>query len=245
MATKMAHAVADKHETYRQRIDAMKKLLDMHTDALKTGKAKEKGPDAARHKLKMRGRAHQKSKVIAKDHTSPKAIQKGEKLILDTKQKSMRRLKLSAKDERIKAESEKADAAPSKLDSWMKAQVKKTAMAAKDAHHTAGAAHAAHAAPAKAHSPAHAHAAAHAAKPAAAHKGGRRTPYERLLSWAEAHGLPRKLADNPRDRSKVKHIIARMKADAEVEDIKKQFAHDDAVVGDVIHSADPGAAGAV
>ncbi len=54
LATKMAHAVSDKHETYRQarhllikvwkgliltfipqRIDAMKKLLDLHTDALK------------------------------------------------------------------------------------------------------------------------------------------------------------------------------------------------------------------
>jgi hypothetical protein len=34
----------------------------------------------------------------------------------------MKRLKLSAKDEKIKAESEKADAAPSKLDSWMKEQ---------------------------------------------------------------------------------------------------------------------------
>ena len=31
----------------------------------------------------------------------------------------------------------------------------------------------------------------------------------------------------------------------QVENIRKQFAHDDAVVGDVIHSADPGAAGAV
>jgi hypothetical protein len=49
-----------------------------------TGKSKEKGPSAADHKLKMRGRSHQK--VIAKDHTSPKAIQKGEKLILATKQ---------------------------------------------------------------------------------------------------------------------------------------------------------------
>jgi hypothetical protein len=34
----------------------------------------------------------------------------------------MKRLKLSAKDEKIKAESEKADAAPSRLDNWMKEQ---------------------------------------------------------------------------------------------------------------------------
>jgi hypothetical protein len=36
----------------------------------------------------------------------------------------MRRLKLSAKDAKIKAESEKANAAPSKLDSWMKEQAR-------------------------------------------------------------------------------------------------------------------------
>jgi len=69
--------------------------------------------------------------------------------------------------------------------------------------------------------------------------------YARLVKWAEAHGLPASLANNPAKQSKVKHIIAQMKADAEVERIRKEFAHDDASVGDVIHSADPSAASAI
>jgi len=47
--------------------------------------------------------------------------------------------------------------------------------------------------------------------------------------------------DNPKDKQKVKDIIARMKSDAMVEKIQAQFKHDDESVGDVIHSADPSA----
>jgi len=65
------------------------------------------------------------------------------------------------------------------------------------------------------------------------------------VAWAEAHGLPKKLADNPADSQKVHDIIARMKADAEVEKIKAQMHADDAKVGEVVHGADPGAAGMV
>lgn len=58
---------------------------------------------------------------------------------------------------------------------------------------------------------------------------------------AEAHGMPKKLAENPKDKQKVKDIIARMKADLMVEKIKAEFKHDDDSVGGIIHSADPSA----
>jgi len=132
-----------------------------------------------------------------------------------------------------------------------------------------------------------------AAAKAAAAKTADSTPlsrHQKLIKWAEAHGLPKKLAENPKDRTKVrplpdasralpatsrsaprepggasaphrpllrarertvrrvawqvKDIIARMKADLMVERIKKEFAHDDAKVKDVVHSADPSAADA-
>ena len=78
--------------------------------------------------------------------------------------------------------------------------------------------------------------------------------FAKLVKWAEAHGLPKKLANNPKDRKKVcltplllsavgptphslqvKDIIARMKADAMVESIQKQFKSDDANVEDIVH----------
>ena len=43
-------------------------------------------------------------------------------IVLMLLQKSIRRLKLSAKDEKIKTESERTKADPSKLDAWMKQQ---------------------------------------------------------------------------------------------------------------------------
>merc|ERR1712205_145826 len=65
---------------------------------------------------------------------------------------------------------------------------------------------------------------------------------QKLIKWAEKHGLPKKLAENPADKQKVKDIIARMKADLVVERIKKEFQHDDQSVGHIIKSADPSAA---
>jgi hypothetical protein len=102
------------------------------------GKVKEKGPSSAHHRKMSRGRSH----VEAQDKTSKKALQEGVKLLTETKsvvcplltlfdsvsnltkrrQRSYRRLKLSAKDAKIKAESEKTEADPSKLDKWMKQQ---------------------------------------------------------------------------------------------------------------------------
>ena len=49
------------------------------------------------------------------------------------------------------------------------------------------------------------------------------------------------IQDNPKDKQKVKDIIARMKADAMVEKIQAEFKKDDSKVGSVIHSADPSA----
>ena len=47
-------------------------------------------------------------------------------IVLMLLQKSIRRLKLSAKDEKIKTESERTKADPSKLDAWMKQQASNT-----------------------------------------------------------------------------------------------------------------------
>jgi len=50
------------------------------------------------------------------------------------------------------------------------------------------------------------------------------SPHRRkLIHWAEANGLPQKMAENPADKAKVKKIIARMKAEAMVASIKNQF----------------------
>ena len=52
----------------------------------------------------------------------------------------------------------------------------------------------------------------------------------KLIKWAEKHGLPKSLANNPKDASKVKNIIARMKADLVVERIQSQMKKDDSTV---------------
>jgi len=68
-----------------------------------------------------------------------------------------------------------------------------------------------------------------AVKTIAAHKkaagGSHESKQQKLVKWAEAHGMPKKLAENPKDKQKVKDIIARMKADLMVEKIKAQFKH--------------------
>lgn len=53
--------------------------------------------------------------------------------------------------------------------------------------------------------------------------------------------MPKKLAENPKDKQKVKDIIARMKADFLIQKIQAQFKRDDASVGNIIKGADPAA----
>jgi len=67
------------------------------------------------------------------------------------------------------------------------------------------------------------------------------TKSQKLIKWAEKHGMPKQLANNPKDKQKVKDIIARMKADFLIQKIQAQFKHDDASVGNIIKSADPAA----
>eukprot|EP00960_Hanusia_phi_P076248 768536-Hanusia_phi.AAC.8 len=182
VVSKVAKIVANNHLTYHQRMMAMKRLLDLHTDSLQSSKH----PHAAH--------PHQATHKVS---TSPKA-------------------------------------APHKAEEGKHKQhaIKKIV------HHTA-----------------------------ASHTTGRScsmisivvklcfadnasandkvTKFAKLVKWAEAHGLPKKLANNPKDRKKVKDIIARMKADAMVEQIQKQFKSDDANVEDIVHGADASAAGVV
>ena len=69
------------------------------------------------------------------------------------------------------------------------------------------------------------------------------TKQAKLVKWAEAHGMPKSLAQNPKDKAKVKSIIARMKADLVVERLKKQMKADDHSVTNIMHMSDPNAAG--
>lgn len=70
------------------------------------------------------------------------------------------------------------------------------------------------------------------------------TKQQKLIKWAEAHGMPTSLAKNPADKSKVKSIIARMKADLVVERLQSQMKKDSSSVTDIMHMSDPSAAGA-
>jgi hypothetical protein len=67
---------------------------------------------------------------------------------------------------------------------------------------------------------------------------------QKLIKWAEAHGMPTSLAKNPADKAKVKSIIARMKADLVVERLQSQMKKDSSSVTDIMHMSDPSAAGA-
>lgn len=232
LIAKIASVAADKHESYHDRMAAMKKLLDSETDNLKAKPLVKPTvnvqPKHAGVKAAHRGR-------VQKAEDDAKAIADGEKLIHETQSKVSggHKLEMSAKDKAIKAESEKSSADPKTMDKWMKEQAKSTAQKKHALKKAADAKIASNKAAKDA-------AAAQSADPPAAG-----TSYEKLVEWAEAHGLPKKLADNPADKQKVHDIIARMKADAEVAKIKAQFKHDDAVVGGVVHGADPGAAGII
>mmetsp|Transcript_3624 Transcript_3624/g.12868 ORF Transcript_3624/g.12868 Transcript_3624/m.12868 type:complete len:184 (-) Transcript_3624:717-1268(-) len=78
----------------------------------------------------------------------------------------------------------------------------------------------------------------HKAQHATAAKSHPLTRFERLVQWAEAHGLPKKLADNPADKDKVRRIIARMKADEVVEQMKHKFSHYEKMVSNVVKTAE-------
>jgi hypothetical protein len=69
------------------------------------------------------------------------------------------------------------------------------------------------------------------------------TKQQKLIKWAEAHGMPTSLAKNPADKAKVKSIIARMKADLVVERLQSQMKKDSSSVSDIMHMSDPSAAG--
>jgi len=254
LVNEIASVVADKSKSYRDRMLAMRQLLDHQTDKLKskpltslktTSDDKKAAPKHAEGKKgAARGRdgdakaaAHAtkaeeaKAKKAKEEKDNAKAIKEGEKLIHEKQKvsaKGTHKLHLSKKDKAIKEASEKKDADPKTMDLWMKKQAE-------------GRAHAKHAAKRSAESRiAHNKQVASSDDPPAPG-----TSYAKLLAWAEAHGLPAKLANNPAKKAKVHDIIARMKADAEVAKIKAQFKQDDSLVNGVVHGADPGAAGVI
>merc|ERR1711966_87595 len=151
-----------------------------------------------------------------------KALANGVKLMktLQSKKHDLHsELKMSKHDEAEHAASKKAKVAPADEAKWLKQQLHESKQTA---------------------------AKKLALKKAKAAAGGSHaSKQQQLIKWAEAHGLPKALADNPKDKQKVKDIIARMKADAVVERIKDQTKQDDSMVKTVVHSADPSAAGDV
>lgn len=162
-------------------------------------------------------KSHAKAQKETMTAKAAKALKDGQKLMHETvkhRLQSKHTLHMSAKDEAIKKASEKTAADPKKAHRW----IKKEQLAAKKEKAKV--------------------------KQLAEDKKGESshgTKSQKLVKWAEAHGMPKKLAENPKDKQKVKDIIARMKADLMVEKIKAEFKHDDNSVGGIIHSADPSA----
>merc|ERR1719409_1151470 len=189
---------------------------------------------AGNHEHTLRSALGHKHKGAAQtSDDNRRAIKAGEKLMQEERHKkhNMRHtLHMSAKDEAIKKASEHTAANPTAENKIMHAQVEASAKAKAIVKKLAGDKAAALKKPEGNKAP------GHKAEAKAESKS------QKLIKWAEKHGLPKKLAENPADKQKVKDIIARMKADLVVERIKKEFQHDDQSVGHIIKSADPSAA---
>ena len=196
--------------------------------------AKTAAKKAGNHEHTLRSALGHKHKGAAQtSNDNRRAIKAGEKLIQEQRHKkhNMRHtLHMSAKDEAIKKASEHTAANPTAENKIMHAQVEASAKAKAIVKKLAGDKAAALKKPEGKKAPGHKAEAKQESKS------------QKLIKWAEKHGLPKKLAENPADKQKVKDIIARMKADLVVERIKKEFQHDDQSVGHIIKSADPSAA---
>lgn len=208
------------HEETEKTAADPKKEADWMKDQLSKGKQVKKEQKGAKEEKQSASQEAEKSKAA-----SDKALEEGVKLMkkLQTKKHDLHSsLKMSAKDEAERKESEKKQLKPADEAKWLKSQLHSAKKAAVQKLALK--------------------------KATAKHSKNRSSPeskQQKLIKWAEAHGLPKKLVDNPKDKQKVKDIIARMKADAEVERIKDQMKHDDSMVSGVVHSADPSAAGVI
>jgi hypothetical protein len=300
VVSKVASIVANNHLSYHQRMEAMKKLLDDQTDAIKQRPIhRVDEPKHAAKKAHVRGRAGHRSKA-QEAADNKKAMSEGAKLLAKKLAKSHGEHghdlhSSSEHDKKVHAESESKAADPAKAANWMKKELGEKVSTAKETEkkadnkavkesmtakaakalkegeklmhetvkHKLSIKHKLHmsakdeaikkasektAADPKAEKAFASSLAKKAVvKKLAAHKkaaeasSSGETKSQKLLKWAEGHGLPKKLAENPKDKQKVKDIIARMKADAMVEKIKAQFKHDDNSVGGIIHGADPSA----
>jgi hypothetical protein len=125
IVAKVATIVANNHLSYHQRMEAMKKLLDDQTDAIKlspTLHIKESHHTEEAHG--KRGRTGKRSKAqVAADNK--KAMVKGLKLLAaKTKAEHAHVLHASsAHDKKVHAESEHTAADPSKAAAWMKKEL--------------------------------------------------------------------------------------------------------------------------
>jgi hypothetical protein len=271
IVSKVAGIVANTGLSYTQRMEAMKKLLDEQTDKIKekpiTGKRGRKGPAHAGEKaVKSEAQVARDDKKAMSEGAKLLAERihhvGADGHVLHAP---------SAHDKKVHEESEHKAADPAKATAWFKKQlsVAKSAKALKEggalmaldkqkslAKHKTKLKKAAKEDEAMKTTPESANSVKVTGKKLAAHKklikksahkqksspAKSLSSSQKLIKWAEKHGLPKKLANNPKDKMKVKDIIARMKADLMVEKIKAQFKHDDATVGHIIKGADPAAA---
>merc|ERR550537_1161837 len=210
------------HKSAAQVAQDNKKAMAEGAKLIAKTAAKKAGNDE--HTLRSAlGHKHKGAAQTSNDNR--RAIKAGEKLIQEQRHKkhNMRHtLHMSAKDEAIKKVSEHTAANPTAENKIMHAQVEASAKAKAIVKKLAGDKAAALKKPEGKKAPGH----KAEAKP--------ESKSQKLIKWAEKHGLP--------DKLKVKDIIARMKADLVVERIKKEFQHDDQSVGHIIRSADPSAA---
>ena len=128
IVSKVAAVVANTHLSYHQRMEAMKKLLDDQTDAIKQKPLhRVDEPKHADKKVHVRGRNGHRSKVQEADDNN-KALSEGAKLLAKKEEKS-RGVKghylhsSSSHDKKLHEESEHKAADPAKADAWMKKQL--------------------------------------------------------------------------------------------------------------------------
>ncbi len=127
IVSKVAAVVANTHLSYHQRMEAMKKLLDDQTDAIKQKPLhRVDEPKHADKKVHVRGRNGHRSKAQEADDNK-KALSEGAKLLAKKEEKSRGvghyLHSSSSHDKKLHEESEHKAADPAKANAWMKKQL--------------------------------------------------------------------------------------------------------------------------
>lgn len=128
IVSKVAAVVANTHLSYHQRMQAMKKLLDDQTDAIKQKPLhRVDEPKHADKKVHVRGRSGHRTKAQEADDNK-KAMSQGAKLLAKKEEKTRGVYghylhSSSSHDKKLHEESEHKAADPAKANAWMKKQL--------------------------------------------------------------------------------------------------------------------------